>query len=81
MIPSPASLNHRGTKNLLSGLGAIDPEVTLLQLVINKLIHAARFLTRRCNVHLQHLIKIGIFKVSYIILKIYLKDFTFVLVR
>jgi hypothetical protein len=48
MMPSPASLNHRGTKNLLSGPGAIDPEVTLLQLVINYLIHPVRLLTRRC---------------------------------
>jgi hypothetical protein len=47
MMPSPASLNHRETKNLLSGLGAIDPEVTLLQLVINNLIHTARLLARK----------------------------------
>jgi hypothetical protein len=41
MMPSHASFNHRRTKNLLSGLGTIDPEVTFLQLVINNLIHAA----------------------------------------
>jgi len=47
-MPFPASLNHRGMKNLLSGPGAIDSEVTLLQLVINHLIHPVRLLTRRC---------------------------------
>jgi hypothetical protein len=50
MMPSIASLNHRGIKDLLSGLGAIDPEVKLLQLVIDNIIHTARLLTRRCNV-------------------------------